>query len=96
LRFYFFGGPTPKKVVSRFTELVGRSPLPPRWAIRYIQSRASYYPESTVRFIAENFRHREIPCDAIFLDIAHENGFRVFRWDKSGLADHRRSNEPSA
>jgi alpha-glucosidase len=87
LNYYFFAGPTPKKVVSRFTELVGRSPLPPRWAIGYIQSRYSYYPQSTVRFIAENFRHRGIPCDAIFLDIDYMDGFRVFTWDKSRFPD---------
>lgn len=89
MNYYFFGGPTPKDVVSRFTELVGRSPLPPRWAIGYIQSRYSYYPESTVRFIAENFRHRGIPCDAIFLDIDYMDGYRVFTWDKSRFPDPR-------
>ena len=87
LNYYFFGGPTPKSVVSRFTELVGRSPLPPRWSLGYIQSRYSYYPESTVRFIAENFRHRGIPCDAIFLDIDYMDGFRIFTWDKSRFPD---------
>ena len=87
MNYYFFGGPTPKDVVSRFTELVGRSPLPPRWAIGYIQSRYSYYPESTVRFIAENFRHRGIPCDALFLDIDYMDGFRIFTWDKSRFPD---------
>jgi len=87
MNYYFFGGPSPKDVVSRFTELVGRSPLPPRWAIGYIQSRYSYYPESTVRFIAENFRHRGIPCDAIFLDIDYMDGYRIFTWDKSRFPD---------
>ena len=33
LNYYFFAGPGPKDVVSRFTELVGRSPLPPRWSL---------------------------------------------------------------
>lgn len=87
MNYYFFGGPTPRSVVSRFTELVGRSPLPPRWSLGYIQSRYSYYPESTVRFIAENFRHRGIPCDAIFLDIDYMDGFRIFTWDKSRFPD---------
>jgi alpha-glucosidase len=90
MNYYFFAGPTPKRVVARFTELVGRSPLPPRWAIGYIQSRYSYYPERTVRFIAENFRHRGIPCDALFLDIDYMDGFRVFTWDKSRFPDPRR------
>lgn len=87
MNYYFFAGPTPKRVVSRFTELVGRSPLPPRWAIGYIQSRYSYYPQSKVRFIADNFRQRGIPCDAIFLDIDYMDGFRVFTWDKSRFPD---------
>ena len=90
MNYYFFAGPTPKSVIARFMELVGRSPLPPRWSIGYIQSRYSYYPESTVRFIAENFRHRGIPCDALFLDVDYMDGFRIFTWDKSRFPDPRR------
>ena len=90
MNYYFFAGPTPKSVVSRFTELVGRSPLPPRWSIGYIQSRASYYPESTVRFIVENFRHRGIPCDALFLDIDYMDGYRIFTWNKSYFPDPKK------
>jgi alpha-glucosidase len=69
---------------------IGRIPLPPRWALGYIQSRYSYYPESTVRFIAENFRHRQIPCDGIFLDIDYMDGYRVFTWDKTRFPDPKR------
>ncbi len=90
LNYYFFSGPDPKRVIGRFTELVGRSPLPPRWSMGYIQSRYSYYPERTVRFIAENFRHRSIPCDGIFLDVDYMDGFRVFTWDKSRFPDPHR------
>jgi alpha-glucosidase len=90
INYYFFSGPDPKKVIGRFTELVGRSPLPPRWAMGYIQSRYSYYPERKVRFIAENFRERGIPCDGLFLDIDYMDGFRIFTWDKSRFPDPRR------
>ncbi len=90
MNYYFFAGPTPRQVVARFTELVGRIPLPPRWSLGYIQSRYSYYPESKVRFIAENFRERGIPCDAIFLDIDYMDGFRIFTWDKSRFPDPRK------
>jgi alpha-glucosidase len=87
LNYYFFYGPDPKKVIGRYTELVGRMPLPARWAMGYHQCRYSYYPESTVRFIAENFRQRHIPCDAIFLDIHYMDGYRVFTWDKTRFPD---------
>jgi alpha-glucosidase len=87
INYYFFSAPDPKTVIGRFTDLVGRSPLPPRWALGYIQSRYSYYPERKVRFIAENFRERRIPCDGLFLDIDYMDGFRIFTWDKSRFPD---------
>lgn len=85
--YYFFAGPDPKQIISRYTELVGRAPLPPLWTLGYLQSSAYYYPESTVRFVAENFRRRHIPCDAIFLDTVHMDGDRVFTWNKKAFPD---------
>ena len=87
INYYFFYGPSPKKVLERYTALVGRMPMPARWAIGYHQCRYSYYPESSVRFIADNFRQRHIPCDALFLDIHYMDGYRVFTWDKSRFPD---------
>ena len=79
--YYFFCGPTPRKILSTFTELVGRMPLPPRWSLGYQQCRWSYTPESRVREIAESFRSQRIPCDVIYLDIDYMEGYRVFTWN---------------
>lgn len=87
LNYYFFAGPTPKDVVSRYTELTGRAPLPPRWALGFHQCRYSYYPESRVRFIAENLRQRRIPADAIWLDIHYQDGYKPFTWDPERFPD---------
>ncbi|HET7841085.1 MAG TPA: glycoside hydrolase family 31 protein [Terriglobia bacterium] len=89
LNYYFFYGPDPKKVIERYTDLTGRIPLPARWTLGYHQSRYSYYPDKQVRFIADNFRERNIPCDALFLDIHYMNGYRLFTWDKSRFPDPR-------
>jgi alpha-glucosidase len=85
--YYFIDGPTPKQVVSRYTELTGRMPLPPRWALGYHQSRYSYYPEDKVRFIAENFRQRRIPADVIWLDVHYLEGFNPFTWNRERFPD---------
>jgi alpha-glucosidase len=90
LNYYFFYGPDPKAVLAEYTKLVGRTPLPPRWALGYQQSRYSYYPEKVVRFIADNFRLRHIPCDVIYLDIDYMNGYRVFTWNKDRFPDPRK------
>lgn len=39
LNYYLIYGPHPKKVVTRYTDLTGRMPLPPRWALGYHQCR---------------------------------------------------------
>jgi alpha-glucosidase len=85
LNYYFFYGPSPKKILSRFTELVGRMPLPPRWSLGYQQCRWSYYPESRVRKLAGTFRQKKIPCDVIYLDIDYMEGYRIFTWSKKNF-----------
>ena len=82
LNYYFFSGPSPRKILERFTELVGRAPLPPRWSLAYQQCRWSYYPESRVRKLASDFRSKRIPCDVIYLDIDYMEGYRIFTWSK--------------
>jgi alpha-glucosidase len=87
LDYYFFYGPEPAQVVEHYTELTGRPPLPPRWALGYQQSRWSYESEPVVRDLAAEFRRRQIPCDVIYLDIDHMDGQRVFTWDRERFPD---------
>ncbi len=79
---YLFLGPTPAEAVARFTELTGRIPLPPRWALGYHQSRYSYASRAELERVAREFRRRQIPCDALHLDIHHMDGHRVFTFGK--------------
>ncbi len=87
INYYFLYGPAPKKILGRFTDLVGRIPLPPRWSLGYQQCRWSYAPESKVRSIAEGFRSRNIPCDVIYLDIDYMDGYRIFTWNPASFPD---------
>jgi len=81
LTYYVFAGPTPAAVLSRYADLTGHMPLPPRWALGYGQCRWTYYPEEEVRHIAEQYRKRHIPCDSVWLDIDYMDGYRVFTWN---------------
>lgn len=90
LNYYVFTGPSPAVILSRFTELVGRMPLPPRWALGYQQSRWSYPSETRVREIARGFRDRNIPCDVIYLDIDYMDGYRIFTWNTKNFPDPSR------
>lgn len=83
--FIFTGGKerSPKKVLEDYANLTGKTPLPPLWSLGNQQSRWSYFPEKRVREIAEGFRSRKIPADALYLDIDYMDGYRVFTWDKT-------------
>ncbi len=90
LNYYVFTGGrerSPKKVLSDYTDLTGRTPLPPVWALGNQQSRWSYQPESRVREITRRFRETRIPADVIYLDIDYMDGYRVFTWDKTRFPD---------
>ena len=78
LNYYFFAGPDPKKVLEKYTALVGRSPLPPLWSLGFQQSRYSYYPEARVREVARTLREKKIPADVLYLDIDYQQGNAPF------------------
>ncbi len=90
LDYYIIYGPEPKRVIQRYTEMTGRMPLPPRWSLGYHQCRYSYYPDSRVRFIADNFRERRIPADVLWLDIHYLDGYNPFTWDGERFPDPAR------
>lgn len=84
---YVMAGPTLKDVISRYTELTGRIPMPPKWAIGYHQSRYSYMNQEEVLDVAHTFRKKSIPLDAIYLDVHYMDGYRVFTFDHDRFPD---------
>ena len=80
-------GPTPADVLDRYTALTGRTPMPPLWALGNQQSRWSYMDADELRSVAAEFRARAIPCDVLYLDIDHMDGYRVFTWDRERFPD---------
>lgn len=87
LDYFVIHGPSIARVVERYTELTGRMPMPPRWALGYQQSRWSYYPQAEVLRIARTFREKRIPADVLYLDIHYMDGYRVFTWDRERFPD---------
>lgn len=87
LVYYVFAGPTPRAVLERYTELTGRTPLPPLWALGYHHSSWNYETAEQIADIAREFRERDIPCDVLYLDIDYMDGYRVFTWDRARFPD---------
>lgn len=85
--YYLFAGEDVNAVLSRYTELTGRMPLPPVWFLGYQQCRFSYDSRDAIMALADNFRSRHIPCDVVYLDIHYMDGFRVFTVDDMRFPD---------
>ncbi|RAJ06812.1 alpha-glucosidase [Chitinophaga skermanii] len=81
MNYYFIYGPQLLDVARAYTKITGTPELPPMWALGYHQCRWSYFPDTRVKEIAAEFRKRQIPCDALYLDIDYMDGFRCFTWD---------------
>lgn len=81
MNYYFFNGPSIKKIVSRYCDLTGHLPMPPMWALGNQQSRWSYYPQQMAEEVVARYRKDDLPLDVLHLDIDYMIGYRVFTWD---------------
>ncbi|WP_042275604.1 glycoside hydrolase family 31 protein [[Clostridium] dakarense] len=88
--YYFIYGPSVDKVIKGYTYLTGSTPLPQLWTLGYQQCRWAYCPESNVMEVVNKFREKDIPCDALYLDIEYMDDFRVFTWDKNKFKNSKK------
>ena len=80
LDYVLIPGPTIPKVVERYTEMTGRTFMPPMWTMGYHQCKWSYHPDSQVESIANTFRELDISADGMWLDIHYMDGYRSYTW----------------
>ncbi|WP_395627254.1 TIM-barrel domain-containing protein [Daejeonella sp.] len=90
MQYYYIHGPHMMDVIKRYHMLTGTHQMPAKWTLGFHQCRWSYYPEEIVKKLAQNFRQRKIPCDAIYLDIDYMDGYRCFTWNKKYFPDPAR------
>ena len=64
--FLFFGAP--KNILNEYTELTGKSPMPPLWSFGTWMSRITYFSEKEGYDVAAKLRENKIPSDVIHFD----------------------------
>lgn len=87
LNYYFFWGPSIKKILGRYGDLTGHLPMPPKWALGNQQSRWSYFPDKVAEEIVDRYRTEDLPLDVLHLDIHFMNGYRIFTWNPQRFPD---------
>ncbi len=69
--YYFIYGSDMDDVIAGYRQLTGKSPVMPKWAMGYWQSREKYNTEDEVLSTVTEFRRRGIPLDNIVIDWLH-------------------------
>jgi alpha-glucosidase len=90
--YYVIAGPTVADVVRRYTDLTGKPPLAPEWALGYQQSRWGYKSDADVRGIASRLRSDRIPADVIWMDIDYQDRDRPFTVNTKAFPDLKKLN----
>lgn len=91
-RVFIFESENPTQMMNLLGEWTGTMEMPPLWALGYHQCRYSYYPDTEVMRIANEFRARKIPCDVIWMDIDYMDKFKVFTFDKNTFPNPKKLN----
>jgi len=83
MNYYFIYHKHLADIITAYTALTGRMPMPPLWSLGYQQNRYTYYPDTEVLRIAQTLREKKIPADGITLDIHYMDQYKLFTWDKA-------------
>jgi alpha-D-xyloside xylohydrolase len=66
--YYLIYGPEMDEVVHQYRDLTGHTPMLPKWAYGFFQSKDRYESQDEILGIAHRYREEHIPLDAIVQD----------------------------
>ncbi len=81
ISYYVITGENFEEIIQELRQLTGKTPMMPRWAFGYIQSKERYKTSDELISVAKQFREVDIPIDCIVQD--------WFSWDE-GLWGEKR------
>jgi alpha-glucosidase (family GH31 glycosyl hydrolase) len=65
LDWYYLAGADLRGLLNEVAELLGRAPLPPRWALGYLQSTRHFADTTELLRLPRTLREKRIPCDGL-------------------------------
>lgn len=69
LTYYVIFGKNIDEIMTNYTAITGRQPLPPRWAMGNFVSRFGYRSEEQVKQVVEKMKADKFPMDGLILDL---------------------------
>lgn len=68
LDYYIIEGSNHDAVIAGYRQLTGAAPMLPKWSLGFFQSKERYVDAQELIAVAQEYRRREIPLDAVVLD----------------------------
>jgi len=87
ISYFFMAGENVPAQIERYTWLTGRQPLPPKWALGYLQSKFGYRHRTEAEDMVQTMRNKNIPADAIILDLYWFWNMGDLEWNTSAFPD---------
>ena len=78
LDLFFVDAPDPAATMAEWAGLTGFPEMPPLWSFGYLQSHRTLAGPDEVRWVAQTFRDKRLPCDAL---IYLGTGFTPAGWN---------------
>ncbi|HET9057100.1 MAG TPA: TIM-barrel domain-containing protein [Chitinophagaceae bacterium] len=69
LTYYVIFGKNADEILQRYQQLVGKQPIPPRWAMGNFISRFGYRSQAQADSVVKKMLQEEFPADGIILDL---------------------------
>lgn len=82
--YYYVAGTDAAQLTEHMTELTGRQPLPPLWALGYITSKYGYHTQNETLGVVDTLKRAGYPLDGIVLDLywyGKEQDMGRLAWD---------------
>ena len=87
LSYFFLLGEDVPAQIERYTWFTGRQPMPPKWALGYLQSKYGYRHRTEAEDMIQTMRSKGIPADAIILDLYWFWNMGDLEWNTSAFPD---------
>jgi alpha-glucosidase len=87
--YYVFVGQQTADVVGRFSSIVGRSRLKPRYALGYHQGCYGYEDRAALEWCVTRYRANAIPLDGLHVDVDFQHAYQTFTIDEECFPDPR-------
>lgn len=87
---YLIAGESPADILYQYTDLTGRSPLPPKWSFGlWVSSGGTYRTQDDMERLVEGLETHEIPASVVHVDPwwMKWRHYCDFQWDRTAFPD---------